>query len=747
MANSYEILLKIGGALSNSLRSSISSVSKSLQGVEKATEKTSKGFNPLQAAADKTSKGFGALKGVLLGAAGALGVTVGFGAIIDAASKTQDANKQLQTVLKSTGGAAGVTQQAAESLASSLGSVTTFGRNAVLGSENLLLTFTKIGKDVMPQATETVLNMSQALGQDTKSSAIQLGKALNDPLTGMTALQRVGVTFSAQQKKQIELMQKSGNVMGAQKIILAELNTEFGGSARAAAQTFSGQMTIAKNAVTGAMGQIGIAILPTIQSVLPSLTAGVREFANFVTAHQGDIKNAVSSIGPAFNEAITVVKTYLMPAVSDAFQYIKDSIPSVKGVIQDLKPAFMGIVDAVQNNLLPIISNGFKISGAAIKTAAGVVKVLGDNLNIVIPIIEGVTAGFVAYNAVLLINNAAQKTGLIIQTLTKAWGTAAAALSLLREGESLAAVAQLVLNGTMLANPAVLMALEIGVAIGVLIGIGMLLYKNWGSISKFLLGVWNDLKTVSGNVFGAIGKFITTSWTTITVATQNVWKGITDWLSTSWNNIKTTALGVFNILPAGIQAPLNAIFSNIKTIIGSIQTVFNGVIEFVTGVFTGNWQKAWEGVKNVFTGVFTGLGAILKVPINEVIGLINMAIDGIDSLHINIPKGIPVIGGQAIGFSIPHIPQLANGGIIQHRPGGIMANIGEGNYDEAVVPLKPGGSGIGGGAGQIIWSPQITIQGNASKDDVKRALDESQRDFEQKMKIYEANKKRVSFAP
>ncbi|MEO7836977.1 MAG: hypothetical protein ABIS21_04990, partial [Acidimicrobiales bacterium] len=105
---------------------------------------------------------------------------------------------------------------------------------------NMLLTFTNIrntagkGNDVFTQATKTLLDMSVALGTDASTSAIQLGKALNDPIAGIGALSRVGVTFTAQQKAVIKSLVDTGDVAGAQKVILAELNREFGGSAQAA---------------------------------------------------------------------------------------------------------------------------------------------------------------------------------------------------------------------------------------------------------------------------------------------------------------------------------------------------------------------------------------------------------------------------------------------------------------------------------------------------------------------------------
>jgi len=137
-------------------------------------------------------------------------------------------------VLKSTHAASGETAQSISDLAGNLSHLTKFSDDTVQAGENMLLTFTNIGKTVFPQATKTVLDMSQALGQDTKSSAIQLGKALNDPITGVSALQRVGVTFTQKQKDLIKTYMDHNQVAKAQGVILKELQTEFGGAAEAA---------------------------------------------------------------------------------------------------------------------------------------------------------------------------------------------------------------------------------------------------------------------------------------------------------------------------------------------------------------------------------------------------------------------------------------------------------------------------------------------------------------------------------
>src|SRR5262249_44701468 len=152
---------------------------------------------------------------------------------VNAAQESAKVQTQLQAVLKSTAGVAGVSAEKALSLSKALEQQTTFGDEAVLSAENLLLTFTNIKDDIFPDATKTVLDMSVALGQDTKSSAIQLGKALQDPVNGILALRRVGVNFNDDQKKVIENLVNTGHSLEAQKLILKELATEFGGSASA----------------------------------------------------------------------------------------------------------------------------------------------------------------------------------------------------------------------------------------------------------------------------------------------------------------------------------------------------------------------------------------------------------------------------------------------------------------------------------------------------------------------------------
>ena len=146
----------------------------------------------------------------------------------------------LESALKSTNYQLGISSQALQDQASAFQEVTLFGDEATIGAQALLVTFKNIGKDVFPAATEAVLNISQAMGIDLKASAIQVGKALNDPIAGLTALSRNGITFTDSQKEVIKYLTETGEAAKAQKIILTELNSQFGGAAVAAADAAGG---------------------------------------------------------------------------------------------------------------------------------------------------------------------------------------------------------------------------------------------------------------------------------------------------------------------------------------------------------------------------------------------------------------------------------------------------------------------------------------------------------------------------
>lgn len=255
--------------------------------------------------------------GVAAGGIAALGVGLFklnqfMGESIDLAVIQRDAEKQLDAVIASTGGAAGVTAEEVKALASSLQEVTNFGDEATISGANLLLTFTNIGEDVFPRTTETMLDMSQALGQDMKSSAIQLGKALNDPIAGVTALSRVGVSFTEEQKEMIKAMVEAGDVAGAQTLILDELEKEFGGSARAMADPAI-QLQNAWGDFKEEIGFVGLAIrtqlaqmaMPLLQSAMERLAPVLEDVMGFIEGFFANLDSGMSIWDAAIDALLT----------------------------------------------------------------------------------------------------------------------------------------------------------------------------------------------------------------------------------------------------------------------------------------------------------------------------------------------------------------------------------------------------------------------------------------------------------
>jgi hypothetical protein len=179
---------------------------------------------------------------------GIASVVGGFGAVVAASGRQADALAQLDQRIKSTGGAANRSSEQLQKMASALQGVTRFGDEAIIEMQSVLLTFTNIEGQVFDRTVPAILDLSTAMGQSLQSSAVQLGKALNDPVKGLSALSRVGIQFTDDQKAVIESLVETGDVAGAQAVILDELERQFGGSAVAAGDTFVGALTQVKNA-------------------------------------------------------------------------------------------------------------------------------------------------------------------------------------------------------------------------------------------------------------------------------------------------------------------------------------------------------------------------------------------------------------------------------------------------------------------------------------------------------------------
>lgn len=209
---------------------------------------------------------------------------------------------QVEAGLRSTGGAAGFTSDELQKLASGLQNKSLFGDEEILKDVTAqLLTFTSISGEAFAGTQEAALNLATRMGNDLKGASILLGKALNDPVTQLSALSRVGIKFSEESKKTIKTMVKTNNLAGAQALILKELEIQFGGSAAAAAKAGTGPLKQLSNSIGDLTEGFGKFILEAIAPFISFMKKAVDSFANLDEPTKEFIYKiglAVAAIGP-----------------------------------------------------------------------------------------------------------------------------------------------------------------------------------------------------------------------------------------------------------------------------------------------------------------------------------------------------------------------------------------------------------------------------------------------------------------
>lgn len=179
-------------------------------------------------------------------------------------------------------------------------------------------------------------------------------------------------------------------------------------------------------------------------------------------------------------------------------------------------------------------------------------------------------------------------------------------------------------------------------------------------------------------VFVPLGKFLSETM-------MPIWEDIIDVITVLWKEVLKP---VSEFVGGLFFTAFDSVFKSIGEIIDGLKETFIGLMTFITGVFSGDWQKAWDGVKQVFKGVFDSFEGIVKTPLNLVIDLINKMLDGINKIKIDVPEWAEKLTGfSTFGFSIPKIPRLARGGIVNGTTN--MGNYIAGEAGaEMIVPLE-----------------------------------------------------------
>ena len=262
-------------------------------------------------------------------------------------------------------------------------------------------------------------------------------------------------------------------------------------------------------------------------------------------------------------------------------------------------------------------------------------------------------------------------------------------------------------------------------------------------IIDFIVGVftgdwgkaWNGIKEIFGGIWELIKGIISGAWDEIKLiasigvgAVESVMNKLSKWIDSVFSKDWTKYFGIFGGVIKGF-------FKNVKNIFGDIKKIFEGVIQFVSGVFSGDWKKAWEGIKTIFSGIWDGLVDVVKSPINLIIGALNGLLygvqtmqngiaDALNNLRIDIPDWLQGITGySSLGFNVghwqaPQIPYLAQGTVVPPNKE-FLAMLGDNKREpEVVSPLstieqavKNAMSQMGGGQKEIVIKVPIYLDG------------------------------------
>lgn len=429
-----------------------------------------------------------------------------------------------------------------------------------------------------------------------------------------------------------------------------------------------------------------------------------------------NLKTKMANLQNKFENTKTTVGMKLLPVIS---KIADKAFPFLEKAADGIAVAFDKMGGIITTYVVP----AFEKAQPAIDGVVNFVGSLGDHMNVVLPIVAGLTAAIVAYRI-------ASKLMAIYE------GIKTAALATGTTVTSLASAATWALGSAMafLTSPIFLVV----AAIGAVIAIGVLLYRNWDTVKQKA---------------GELGEKISSIWGSISGAVQNAISAIS---------------GCFPVLGAYLQG----FWSSIQDVWANVQAIFSGAIEFINNVFAGNWSGAWQNIIDIFGNIFGMIGNIAKAPINGVISIVNKAIEGINSLTsgLKIPDWIPFIGGKEFSLNIPSIPLLAAGGFTNG-----VSIAGEAGT-EAVISFDPAyrddnlsywakagrmlgadtggtsftlsGNSTAGGVnlGGVVFAPDVKVYGNAEKESVMQAIEAEYPEFIDLLDEWYAEKGRAEYA-
>ena len=486
------------------------------------------------------------------------------------------------------------------------------GQEAVLALSNTEGAINS-ASDAMAQmdsaAYDTLESSLSQLGRTVKAEVVQpiaekLKPAIKDSVNFVN--ERVGPAV----EWLLSHLPEVGIILGTIGSVIAAMKW---GSIVGQISKISGAFSGFKTAIAAIPGPVLaiIAIVAALAAGFMYLWETNEDFRNNVTAVWEELQGSFSELGGKISDMLN----QLMPLISEiastvltAFGQIAEAVlPILIQLISELLPVIIGLID----QLLPVLT----------QIIESVLTVLVDVINQLLPLVMQIIE---AVLPVLL-----QLVQAILPIITQ---IVEAVLPVLIQ-----------LINTILPIITQIISAVLPVLVEILNALTPILNMVISLLQPILNLIISLVEPILNLIMAAIQPLIEIFATLISTILQPIMP-----ILSAVANIITSVLG------AAIQA--------IQPIIQSLTSIFQGLIDFITGVFSGNWSQAWNGIVQVFGGLWDGLVGIVKAPINAVIGLINKAIGALNSISVTIPDWVPIVGGNTFGIDIPTIPMLASGG-------------------------------------------------------------------------------------
>ena len=611
-----------------------------------ARDHASRTFRDVGNAAERAGKqghGFGSSvsSGMRLaaGALAAAGLGSMFAGFIKDAQESAKIAARTANVIATTGGAANITAGQVNALATAISNKTAVDDEAIQSASNLLLTFTKVrneagaGNDVFNQATQAAIDMSVAMGTDANSAALQLGKALNDPIKGITALSRAGVSFTEQQKEQIRTLVESGDVLGAQKIILAEMQVQFGGAAAAAANPLERLKVIAGNlgeevggfllpAIEKFAGFLSERLIPGVKGLFDLLVRGdfTAEFGRaFGLAEDSGFVDFLFRVRETAITVFTEVKGAITAFV-EAFKAGDGDITSsgLPGFMERVGYAARLTFDYMKDTVIP----------ALVDFGQWIVR----NRDWIVPFVAAIGAAVLAFKAFMIVKTvalavqalwvvlAANPIGLVIAAVA---AMVAGLVFAYQRSETFRAIVDAAFRAVGAAaswlwdNILKPVFGFIGAAFQALAaGIGLawenVIKPAWDAISTVATWLWdNILKPIFGFISAAwnvLGTAIAWVWTNLVKPAWDALSAAAKWL---WNNVLSPIFSAISTAWDALGRGLDWVY---ETLIKPVFDTFMSIVNTVRDSF----QTAVDTIKAVWDTLVDALKAPVQVVIDFV---------------------------------------------------------------------------------------------------------------------------------